>query len=107
MKRVQQIVKVKPEKYEEYKKLHANIWEEAAKVIKEAHIQNYSISYRDGLLFAYFEYTGDNYEMDMQKMADAEITKEWWAVCKPCLTPVETEKVSDCWAEMEEIFYLK
>ena len=77
MKRVQQIVKVKPEKYEEYKKLHANIWEEAAKVIKEAHIQNYSISYRDGLLFAYFEYTGDNYEMDMCSLSSCGAAKRF------------------------------
>ena len=106
MKRVQQIVNVKPEHLDEYKKLHANAWEGVKNIIKDCNIQNYSISYRDGLLFAYFEYTGDDYEADMAKMAADPLTQEWWAVCKPCLYPIESEKVSGCWADMEEVFYL-
>jgi len=106
MKRVHQIVKVKPECLAKYKELHANIWLDVAKAITESNIENYSIAFRDGLLFTYFEYVGNDFDADMAKMAAAPITQEWWAVCKPCLTPVESEKVSDCWADMEEVFYL-
>jgi len=107
MKRVQQIVKVKPEKFEEYKRLHANIWPDVSKMIKECNIRNYSIAYRDGLLFTYFEYVGNDYIADITKMAADSVTQDWWAVCKPCLLPVESETVSDCWADMEEVFYLE
>ena len=107
MKRIHQVVKIKPEFLDTYKKLHENIWEGAAKMLRECHFENYSIAYRDGLLFGYFEYTGDDYDADTAKMAADPATQEWWAVCKPCLEPVESEKVSDCWADMEEVFYLK
>ena len=107
MKRIQQIVQVKSECLEKYKELHKNIWAGVAKQIKDCNIQNYSISYRDGLLFSYFEYVGTDFEGDMAKMADDPVTQDWWAVCKPCLTPVESEKTSDCWADMQEVFFLK
>ena len=56
------------------------------------------------MLFTYFEYVGDDYERDMAKMAEHIKTQEWWSVCKPCLQRIETEAVSDCWADMEQIF---
>jgi len=76
MKRFQQVVKVKPECLEKYKALHADIWPDVANMIKACHIQNYSISYRDGFLFAYFEYTGSDYAADMAKMAADPATQE-------------------------------
>lgn len=107
MKRVQQIVKVKPECYETYRKLHADPWPGVNKMIKECNIQNYSISYYDGYLFAYFEYVGDDYEADMAKMAADPETQRWWGVCKPCMIRMDKETVSDCWSDMTEIYYLE
>ena len=70
------ISRVKPEKLEYYKKLHANPWPQINAMIKECNIENYSIYYHDGRLFTYYEYTGDDYEADMAKMAaDPEIPK--------------------------------
>jgi len=106
MKRFHQVVKVKPECLETYKKLHEHIWDGAAAMLRECHFTNYSIAYRDGLLFGYFEYTGSDYAADMAKMAEDPATQEWWRVCKPCLQRVESETESDCWANMEQIFYL-
>lgn len=106
MKRVQQIVRVKPEAWETYRGLHADPWPGVNRMIKECHIQNYSISYYDGFLFAYFEYTGGDYEADMAKMAADPQTQRWWDVCKPCLLRMDTETVSDCWSDMQEIYYL-
>jgi len=39
---------------------------------------------RDGLLLAYFEYTGGDYEADMKKMAEDPITQKRWAETNPC-----------------------
>ena len=58
---------MKPEYLEKYKALHANPWPEVNEMIKKCNIQNYSIYYRGGYLFSYFEYVGDNYEEDMKK----------------------------------------
>ena len=56
MKRFGEVIKIKPEKLEEYKKLHNEIWPSIVKKQKEANMQNFTIFYRDGYLFKYFEY---------------------------------------------------
>jgi L-rhamnose mutarotase len=100
------IIRLKPDKVEEYKELHRNVWPEVLKTIKDCHIQNYTIFYKDGYLFSYYEYTGENYEEDMKKMAEDPITQKWWALCKPCQEPLKTRKEGEWWAEMEEVFHL-
>lgn len=106
MQRYGSVIRVKPEKLEEYKRLHANVWPGVLKKIKECNIQNYSIYYKDGYLFSYFEYTGDDYEADMAAMAADPETQRWWAVCKPCQEPLETRAEGEWWAVMEEVFHL-
>ncbi len=81
------VIGVKPEKLEYYKKLHAAPWPEINAMIKACNIRNYSIYYKDGLLFSYYEYVGDDYEADMAKMAADPKTQEWWDECKPCQHP--------------------
>ena len=105
MKRYGMVIAVVPEKLEEYKKLHAAVWPAVLNMIKQCNIQNYSIYYKDGLLFSYFEYTGDNYEADMAKMAADPTTQKWWAVCMPCQKPLETRAPGEWWANMEEVFH--
>lgn len=105
MKRFGQMIKVKPEKLEEYKKLHAAAWPGVLKTITECNIRNYSIYYKDGLLFSYFEYIGEDFAADMDKMAADPVTQQWWDVCKPCHIPLETRAEGEWWADMEEVFH--
>jgi L-rhamnose mutarotase len=105
MKRYGQIIQLKPEKEQEYKELHKKIWPEIEKLIYECNLRNYSIFLKDGLLFAYFEYIGDDFEKDMEKMASNEKNKEWWSVCKPCQNPIESAKADEWWSDMEEVFH--
>jgi len=105
MERHGQLIKVRPEKLEEYKRLHANIWPGVAKMIEECNIRNYSIYQKDGFLFAYFEYVGDDFAADMKKMAADPTTQKWWDVCMPCQEPLETREEGEWWAEMEEVFH--
>jgi L-rhamnose mutarotase len=100
------VILVKAEKLEEYKALHADPWPEVNKMLKEVHIRNYSIYYRDGYLFSYFEYTGSDFEADMAKMAADSITREWWKLTDPCQLPVETAAEGEWWAPMEELYHL-
>ena len=100
------VIRVKPGKLEEYKKLHAHVWPGVLKKLKEVHVQNYTIFYRDGLLFSYFEYTGDDFDADMKKMAVDSLTQEWWKLTDPCQQPVETAGKGVKWADMEEVFHM-
>lgn len=100
------VIRVKPEKLDEYKALHADPWPGVNRMIKACNIRNYSIFYRDGYLFSYFEYTGEDFEADMAKMAADSLTREWWKRTDPCQEPVETAGPGVWWADMEEVYHL-
>ncbi len=106
MKRYGMVLKVRPEKFAEYKRLHAAVWPEILDMIAKCNISNYSIYHKDGFLFSYFEYTGDSFEADMAKMAADPRTQEWWSLCKPCQQPLETRNEGEWWANMEELFHM-
>lgn len=105
MKRVGSVLKVRPEKLEEYKRYHQAVWPEILAKITECNIRNYSIYHKDGYLFSYFEYIGSDYEADMAKMAADPKTQEWWALMKPLQEPLPTRGAGEWWATMEEVFH--
>jgi len=68
-------------------------------------MRNYSIYHREGFLFAYFEYWGDDFDADMRLMgADLE-TRRWWAIMEPMQDPLPTREPGQWWAPMEEVFH--
>jgi len=105
MKRYGQVIRVKPDKLEEYKAYHANVWPEILDLIRECNIRNYSIYHKDGYLFAYFEYMGDDIEADWAEMAANARNQEWWAIMEPIQEPLETRAEGEWWANMEEVFH--
>ena len=110
MKRYGSVIGLRPEKLEEYKKLHAAVWPDVLKMIKACRIQNYSIYLHrldDGrhYLFSYFEYTGNDFAADMAKMAADPTTQKWWSVCKPCQQPLPDRAADEWWADMTEVFH--
>lgn len=107
MRRFGQVIRLKPDRAGEYIKYHSAVWSAVLQRIKECNISNYSIFHKDNILFAYMEYTGADYEGDMQKMAQHNETQKWWNVVKPLMQPVENRKPGEFWADMEEIFHLE
>ena len=108
--RIGMVTGLKPEKIDYYKKLHANTWEGVLKKIKECNIRNYSIYFKQigdkYYLFSYYEYTGDNYEMDMKKIASDSVTQRWWRETDPCQQPLpDAAAVGKIWSPMEEVFH--
>jgi L-rhamnose mutarotase len=105
------VIGLRAEKLDEYKKLHAAIWPEIAKLLHEVNIRNYSIYLRklpDGkyYLFAYYEYVGKDYKADMARMAADPAMKRWWVLTDPCQEPLPDRKPGEWWASMEEAFHL-
>jgi L-rhamnose mutarotase len=105
MKRYGMVIRVYPDKIEEYKKLHASVWPDVLMKITQCNIRNYTIYLKDNQLFSYFEYIGDDFKADMDKMAADPVTQRWWDVCKPCQEPLETRSEGEWWADMEEVFH--
>ncbi len=106
MRRFGQIIKVRQEHFETYKAYHAKVWPEILEMIKKCNISNYSIYHKDGFLFAYMEYSGNDFAADMARMAADPKTQEWWAAMEPMQKPLETRKKGEWWANMEEVFHL-
>jgi L-rhamnose mutarotase len=104
--RMGSVIKVKPEKLDEYKALHADAWPGVNAMIRECNIRNYSIYYRDGYLFSYMEYTGKDFKADMAKLAADSVTREWWKLTDPCQEPIESAGEGVWWAAMEEVYHL-
>ncbi len=105
MKRYGSVVGIRPEKLDEYKRLHAAVWPDVLAMIQTCNICNYSIYYRDGYLFSYFEYAGADFAADMAKMAADPTTQAWWRLCEPCQEPLPTRAPGEWWARMEEVFH--
>jgi L-rhamnose mutarotase len=105
MQRHGAIIRVRPEKLEEYKAYHVRVWPEVLAMIRQCNIRNYSIYHKDGYLFGYFEYHGNDFAADMAKMAADPTTQKWWAIMQPMQQPIETRAPGEWWAEMEEVFH--
>lgn len=107
MQRMGMVIGIKPEKIEEYKRLHADTWPEVLATISKANIRNYSIFLREpeNLLFGCWEYHGTNFDADAEKIAADPKTQEWWALTDPCQTPIASRKEGEQWSMMEEVFH--
>lgn len=108
MQRMGMVIGLRPEKVEEYKRLHAAVWPGVLRMITECNIRNYTIFLKEpeNLLFGYWEYHGEDFAADAAKMAADPETQRWWALCMPCQQPFETRREGEWWAMMDEVFHL-
>lgn len=100
-----QIGKLKDDMVQEYCQLHRNVWPDVLKMIGECNIHNYSIFICGNKVFSYFEYVGDDYEADMDKMSADPVTQEWWKCTHPCFETYAIDKTSEFYHDMEQIFH--
>jgi len=104
------VIGLSPQQEQYYRQLHADVWPGVLERLKASHISNYSIfvSELDGkrVLFSYFEYTGEDYERDMQAVAEDPETRRWWKETDPCQIPLPTRKPGANWSELEMVFLM-
>lgn len=106
--RMGMIIGLKPDTIAEYKALHADVWPKVLDRLRKSNITNYTIFLREpeNIMFSYWEYTGTDYQADMDAIASDETTKEWWKVCGPMQEPITSRADGEWWAAMEEVFHL-
>ena len=105
MKRYGVMIGLRPEHYDEYKRLHAAVWQEVLVMIEKCNIRNYTIYHHGGLLFGSYEYYGTDHAEDMAKMAADTATQQWWALMVPMQRQIEHTPEGEWWMPMEEIFH--
>ena len=110
VRRFGQVIGLKRDKQIIYNMLHAHPWEPINNMIKACNIRNYSI-YETELngklyLFACFEYTGDDFETDMAKMAEDRTMQEWWKLTDPCQVRLPGTPKGEQWKQIQEVYHL-
>jgi L-rhamnose mutarotase len=107
VQRMGRIIGIDPEGIERYKDLHANPWPETLAGLKARHIHNFSIFLREpeNLLFAYWEYSGTDFEADLARTKDDPKTRKWWNLVSPLQRPLSSKAPDDWWSPMEQIFF--
>jgi len=104
------VIMLRPEKLAYYQELHAAVRPGVLRMIKDCHIENYSIYLKEAepgkiYLFSYFEYAGDDFEADMARMAADPETRSWWKETDPCQAPIPLREGTEWWSPMEEVFH--
>lgn len=108
MQRMGMVIGIAPDRIAEYKALHAAVWPQVLKLLRQANVRNYTIFLREpeNLLFGYWEYHGVDFDADMKVIAADPETQRWWAVCGPCQLPLESRAVGEHWAMMKPVFHM-
>jgi len=108
MKRMGMVIGVAPERVADYKRLHAAVWPGVLERIAASGIRNYTIYLREpeNLLFASWEYHGNDLAADMAAIAADAQTQRWWTFTDPCQRPLASRAPGEHWAAMEEVFHV-
>jgi L-rhamnose mutarotase len=103
--RVGQVIRVLPERIEAYERLHAEPWPGVLATLRAANFHNYSIFRHGELLFAYFEYTGDDFAADMARIAADPVTQSWWQLTDAMQEPLPGRGDGEWWLTLPEVFH--
>lgn len=104
MERVAFRLWVKPDKLEEYKRLHQEVWPELLADLRAAGVRNYSIFADGPELFGYLEC--DDWGASSAALARSDANRRWQEFMSGYLaTPVDPD-ASESMRMMEEVFRL-
>lgn len=106
VRRIGAVIELRPECIAEYRRLHADGHPGVRDLLEKYHLRNFSIFLHQiggrWLEFGYCEYTGDDYDADMAKLAAEPRNREWLAICDPMQLPLDGQTG---WAEMERVYF--
>ena len=106
MRRVGFLLKVRPDKIEEYKARHKTVWPEMLDALRRTGWHNYSLFMRDdGLLFGYFQ-TPENFQAALAGMSKEEINAKWQESMAPFFENLIGAHADQSMIELEEVFHL-
>ncbi|API90337.1 L-rhamnose mutarotase [Marinilactibacillus sp. 15R] len=97
-------MKVYPDKHEEYKKRHDELWPELEKELKQHGCLSYTIwlDEETNFLFGYLEIEDEN---QWEKLPATEINKKWWDYMKDVMDTNEDH--SPITSNLKNVFDLK
>ncbi len=106
MQRVGFLIRVKPEKLEEYKRLHANVWPDLLAELKAAGMSNYSLWLRpDGMEFGYLEC--ENWDAACKYLDGSEVHTRWQEFMQDYLDTAAEGEGGQPIEMLEQVFMLE
>lgn len=106
MKRVGFMLKVKPDKIEEYKEHHKHVWPEMLDALRRNGWHNYTLFlHDDGTLFGYFE-TPESFQAALDGMAREPVNAQWQEFMAPYFEGLSGAHADQSMIELEEVFHL-
>ena len=98
------LLRVKPERVQEYLQAHV-VWPEMRDAIQAAGIRNYSMFFRpDGLLVGYLE--GEDLPASLRRLGETEVNARWQALMAPFFAAGSGDLQTGGTDWLTEYFYL-
>ena len=105
MQRICFLLKVKPERLEEYEARHQTVWPEMLQALRETGWKNYSLFLRpDGLLVGYVE--TDDFEKAVSGMQSYPVNERWQREMAQFFEGSEGGHGDERMAPLKEVFHL-
>ncbi|MGH9354237.1 MAG: L-rhamnose mutarotase [Terriglobia bacterium] len=106
MERVCFLLKVRPDRLEEYKKRHQSVWPEMLQALSETGWHNYSLYLRDdGLLVGYFE--TPNLQAALSGMERRDVNGRWQRDMAPFFEDLGGRRPDEGFERLAEVFHLQ
>lgn len=105
------MVELIPEKEEEYRKLHADVWPEVLAAIRRANIRNYNIYVATidnrRYLVSHMEYAGSDPAADFATIAEDSVTRDkWWPLTDACQRVLAGTPEGQQWLPLERVMHV-
>jgi L-rhamnose mutarotase len=105
MSRVCFILSVRPDRLDEYRARHREVWPEMLEALRETGWRNYSLFLReDGLLVGYLEC--DDFDASRRAMEERDVNARWQADMAPFFELPGGERPDTGLVRLEEVFHL-
>lgn len=105
MRRVCFLLRVKPDRLEEYRERHRHVWPEMREALRETGWGNYSLFLQDdGLLVGYLE--TDDFDRALAGMAARDVNARWQAEMSEFFVELESGAADGDIRPLDEVFHL-
>jgi L-rhamnose mutarotase len=105
LQRVCFILNVRPDRLEEYKVRHRDVWPEMIQALRDSGWNNYSLFLRpDGLLVGYLETS--NFQQALAEMERRDVNKRWQQEMAAFCVLADGKKADQMMIPIEEIFHI-
>lgn len=105
--RIGMVIGIRPDRLSAYETVHAASNPGIRDLLTKYNMHNFSIFIQKlqedrYYLFGYYEYTGNDYEADMEKLAAEPRNQEWLLMTDPMQIPLQGER---SWSIMREVYH--